>query len=315
MVPTRKTNNAPLTFLLALLLLASTNTANAAKSFGGGSKSFSGGGSSSGGSKTSYDSGSSTGSFGGGIGKTSGATYGPVKSSGGGYANRNSFSQCGGYSGYPYSGYGRSFYSGFFLYSGYYRPHRHRNQNKNYENETSDGDDYNFEDFFERVVNGCQVVGVESYRTIDNKDNSNATWKGCSEEWHYNVEFVGNSTFTPADVDADIDAFVSPPLEFYACEEAESCADCKDELRGDNFYALTLEKFDFGNKTYLVDCYVPKNQTLVNETFNCTNEECVFLSEKYDYVSSSPSILAGSTMYWTMLLGSGIAVSMYSLMA
>eukprot|EP00532_Pseudo-nitzschia_australis_P000907 CAMPEP_0168196754 /NCGR_PEP_ID=MMETSP0139_2-20121125/20718_1 /TAXON_ID=44445 /ORGANISM="Pseudo-nitzschia australis, Strain 10249 10 AB" /LENGTH=312 /DNA_ID=CAMNT_0008121017 /DNA_START=244 /DNA_END=1182 /DNA_ORIENTATION=- len=312
MVPIRKTNNV-LAFLLALSLLASTPTA--AKSFGGGSKTGGGssfGGSSYGGSKTSYGSGSSTGSFGGGMGKTSGGTYGPMKTNGGGYANRNAFSGAG-YSRYPNYGYSPFFYSGFFLYSGHHRPNRYRDQNK-YKNRTSE-DDFNFEDFFERVENGCQVVGVESYRTIDNNNNSNSTWTGCSEEWHYNVEFVGNSTFTPADVDPGIDAFVSPPLEFYACDVGDSCAACKDELRGDNFDALTLEEFDFGNKTYLLDCYVPKNHTLVNETFDCTNEECVFLSEKYDYMSSSPSILAGSTMYWTMLLSSGIAVSMYSLLA
>ena len=70
--------------------------------------------------------------------------------------------------------------------------------------------------------------------------------------------------------------FISPPLELYACSENDSCSACEDELKGKEFDALTLEVLDYPNMAYPIDCYVPKNLTLVQENFNCVNDECIF---------------------------------------
>merc|ERR1712238_154949 len=104
--------------------------------------------------------------------------------------------------------------------------------------------------------------------------------------------------------------FISPPIELYACSSAnDTCSTCQDELNGKNFDALTLEALhtstNGNNGTYLIDCYIPKNLTLVNDTFDCINEECVFLSEKYR------SGTAGTSPLWTTVASSsGIAVTL-----
>eukprot|EP00534_Pseudo-nitzschia_fraudulenta_P009330 CAMPEP_0201165730 /NCGR_PEP_ID=MMETSP0851-20130426/64925_1 /ASSEMBLY_ACC=CAM_ASM_000631 /TAXON_ID=183588 /ORGANISM="Pseudo-nitzschia fraudulenta, Strain WWA7" /LENGTH=313 /DNA_ID=CAMNT_0047446487 /DNA_START=83 /DNA_END=1024 /DNA_ORIENTATION=+ len=231
----------------------------------------------------------------------SGATYGPVQSSGAGYANSRNFASNsnmygGRYSQYPGGGYSPFFYSGFFLYGG----HRRHNHHPRYK----DDDDFAF---FNRVENGCELTGVDSYRTIDSdqiKNSSNSSWIGCSEEWKYNVAIVGDSNTS----------FVSPPLELYACDEGDTCSACQDELRGEKFDALTLTEFDYPNKTYLVDCFMPKNFTLVNEIFDCYNEECIFLSERYDYNSSSATTATGM-FYWVVVTSGSIAMAMYSALA
>lgn len=283
------------------LSLASIFGNVAAKSFGGSRGSSSSGGwgssksSSSSSSSSSYGTGSTSSKY--GTGKNYGSSSSSSSTFGRGYPTYNR---------YPSGGYGPGFYSGFFLYNGHYRRNNYYHNNQNH----GDDNDYvedNFEDYFDRVEEGCEIVGVDSYRTIDSFNTSDSEWEGCSEEWKYNVQVKGNASDT---------SFVSPPLELYSCELYDSCAECQDELRGVNFYALGLEDFNFGNGTYLVDCYVPKNRTLVNETFDCTNDDCIFMSERYAS-SSSPSTaaIATSVLYWTALVSSGIATSMFSFFA
>jgi len=66
--------------------------------------------------------------------------------------------------------------------------------------------------------------------------------------------------------------------------------------------------------TYPVDCYVPKNLSLVQENFNCVNDECIFLSEKYEYLSSdaAATIITSTTTFfiWTALASSGIGIAL-----
>jgi len=222
-----------------------------------------------------------------GINSNSQSYYGPVRSYGAGYWAHNK-SVSGGQYGYPNGGYGFTFLNGYFLHSG-------------------DHNDYDvfhgydeYDTYFDRVENGCQLIGVDSYRTIDNHNDIIAPvddWVGCSEEWKYTVGVSYDSNTT----------FVSPPLERYACDKFDSCAECENELRGKNFDAMTLEPFEYPNSTYFVDCYIPINLTFVNENFECNNEECIFLSEKYEYSAATTNML----LHWAIVSMSGcIAMAM-----
>lgn len=292
-----------LLLLVVLLTLASENAS--AKRYGGG-----GVGKIVGGSKKL-------------AGKNAGASTGslqPVRSYGAGYADSSKFASTstsygGRYSRYPNGGYRSGSWAFFFLYGG------HMRQTTGSDGDDDGDDDDDYERFFDRLENGCQLTGVASYRTIDHNNpdapdsmsgrSSSATgddddddWVGCIEEWTYTVEVVGgNATYDTV--------FVSPPVELYACDRNDTCAQCQDELRGTDFDALALEAVEFSgdaNDPY-VDCFVPKkNLNRVNKTFDCYNEECVFLSEKYEYVSSSAANGPGFAATLAMVGGFVVAV-------
>jgi len=233
----------------------------------------------------------------------------PVRSYGGGYASSNSFNNVNNRnqnsrSSYPTNGYNNNLLygmGGFYLGSSYRRNSYNNNNNE---------DDENYDQYFDRMENGCQLTGVESYRTIDNNNNNNTSspsiWTGCSEEWRYNVEVILNKA-TSSSIRVQNFTFVSPPIELYVCSKNDSCASCQEELNGKNFDALTLEALNTQNGTYLIDCYVPKNLTTVNKTFDCINDECVFISEKYTTSSSS----ALSSFWTTVVMTSGLAVTLF----
>jgi len=271
--------------VLVVFLLVSTTIAKGA-SRGGGGSSFSSG--------SSTYRGSSSSSFGSSGSRT------PVRTYGGGYASTtNSRYQ----NSRPNNGYNNNLLygaGGFYLGSSYRRNNYNNNNNNNNNNE-----DENYDQYFNRIENGCQLTGVESYRTIDN--NATSIWTGCSEEWRYNVEVIdtGNQSSSISNF-----SFVSPPVELYVCSENDSCSACEDELNGENFDALTLEALNSTSGTYLIDCYIPKNLSVVNDTFDCINEECVFISEKY----SSAGATASSKTLWTILAISGITVTFYSML-
>eukprot|EP00537_Pseudo-nitzschia_pungens_P012099 CAMPEP_0172395940 /NCGR_PEP_ID=MMETSP1061-20121228/22669_1 /TAXON_ID=37318 /ORGANISM="Pseudo-nitzschia pungens, Strain cf. pungens" /LENGTH=302 /DNA_ID=CAMNT_0013127677 /DNA_START=1 /DNA_END=909 /DNA_ORIENTATION=+ len=293
--------------LFTLLLATTCVSAKSYGSSGGGFKGSSSTGSKWGSSGSSSSTGSTWGSS--GSGSSTGSKWGSsgsIGGYGGGYATQKGYQNgnYGQYGKYPNGGYGTGFNKGFFLYNGYNHHNRYRHHNNHKD------DDDEFEDYFDRVVDGCEIFGVDSYRTIDNSLSADSEWQGCSEEWEYSVRVRGN--------ESDI-SFVSPPLEFYACDEFVACGQCEDSLRGTDFNALGQEDFEFNKTTYLVDCYVPKNRTLVEEDFNCTNDECIFLSEKLASSSSSSSsstaAMATTALYWTTVVSSGIVVSIFSLFA
>jgi len=316
------TSWALMILLIVLLLLVDTTIAaktGYGSSGGGSSNSFSSGGTSSygfGGTSTTTSSGSSSSSL-SSFGSSS-STRSPVRTYGGGYATpssaTNSRSNL-----YPNQGFNlKRLYGvgGFYLGSSYMRRRRNelRKENRTYDYNNEDEDE-NYDHYFDRIENGCQLTGVESYRTIDN--NATSLWSGCSEEWQYKVEVVGGILTTQSSSTTSRDllslqnfTFISPPIELYACSSAnDTCSTCQDELKGKNFDALTLKALNTsttnGNGTYLIDCYIPKNLTLVNDTFDCINEECVFLSEKYT------SDTAGTSPLWTTVASSsGIAVTL-----
>jgi hypothetical protein len=273
-------------FFLAFVFLVILGTATAKRYGGGFSSSSTIGGSTTTGSKgwpVSY--------------------YTPIQSSGGGYASSTRSAYYHPYNRYPNYGYGPSMYGGFFLGSSYRRNQYNTNNNN---------DDYNT--YFDRLENGCELTGVDSYRTIDTSNNATSIWTGCSEEWRYNVGLVKSSSSNTSSSIASNFTFISPPLELYACSENDSCSACEDELKGKEFDALTLEVLNYPNMTYPVDCYVPKNLSLVQENFNCVNDECIFLSEKYEYLSSdaAATIITSTTtfFFWTALASSGIGIAL-----
>jgi hypothetical protein len=235
--------------------------------------------------------------------------YKPIQSSGGGYASSTRSSYYHPYNRYPNYGYGPSMYSGFFLGSSYRRSQYASNRNNN-----NNDDDY--DTYFDRLENGCELTGVDSYRTIDTSNNATSIWTGCSEEWRYSVGLVKTMWLSSSNTSsiADNFTFISPPLELYACSENDSCSECEDELKGKEFDALTLEVLNYPSMTYPIDCYVPKNLSLVKENFNCVNDECIFLSEKYEYLSSdaAATIITTSTttFFWMVLASSGIGITL-----
>lgn len=262
---------------------------------------------------------------GGSVANTASSTasrpMGPIQSYGAGYADKSKFSPGsnsygGRYSKYPNGGYSPFLYSTLFLHSN----NRRRYQNSDDKNTESD------EYYFDRIENGCQLIGIESYRTIDNNNNElesfrlsngvdNTTtdiddWVGCTEEWKYVVAV----TF-----DDSNRTFVSPPVELYACDRNDMCSQCSDELRGPDFDALALEDEDFSSDDLsslpYVDCHIPKNLTLVNETYYCRNEECIFLSEKYAHLSSGAAAAPAPsfTAVGTLAVGTGIAMALCGL--
>jgi len=324
--------------LLAIVVLA-PDTASAKKSGGGG-----GGGSYGSGGSSSSGGGGGGWFGGGGGGSASSLSSTPVKidSPGAGYANSNNFatgssSYGGRYSQYPNGGYhnnnnnnggsssnsnsnsgmgagvGSAGMGAFFLST---RSHRRAYNDDGKYNNT---DEY----YFDRVVNGCQFVGVDSYRTIDYEESTTTTtiddddvWVGCTEEWKYNVVVVANSNRRLGT------NFVSPPIELYACDKYDTCADCgaepDSELRGTDFDALRLAAFSYPEneaEDYYVDCYIPKNLTLVNEEYVCTNEDCIFLSEKYtEAVASSGVSFAVAAGNWMGIMAmGGIAMALYAI--
>jgi hypothetical protein len=240
--------------------------------------------------------------------------YRPIQSSGGGYASSTRSAYYHPYNRYPNYGYGPSMYGGFFLGSSYRRNHYGNSRN----NTNNTDDDYDYDTYFDRIENGCELTGVDSYRTIDTSNNATSIWTGCSEEWRYSVRLVktmwsSTSSSNTSSIASNF-TFLSPPLELYACSENDSCSACEDELKGKEFDALTLEVLNYPNMTYPIDCYVPKNLSLVQENFNCVNDECIFLSEKYDYLSSdaAATIITTSTtiFFWTVLSSSGIGITL-----
>jgi len=289
---------------------SSFSSSGTSSTYTGSSSSFG----SSGSSSSSYGSGSSNSKY--GSSSSSGnknipmaAPATPVRSYGGGYASSNSFNNVNNRnqnsrSSYPTNGYNNNLLygmGGFYLGSSYRRNSYNNNNNE---------DDENYDQYFDRMENGCQLTGVESYRTIDNNNNNNTSspsiWTGCSEEWRYNVEVILNKA-TSSSIQVQNFTFVSPPIELYVCSKNDSCASCQEELNGKNFDALTLEALNTQNGTYLIDCYVPKNLTTVNKTFDCINDECVFISEKYTTSSSS----ALSSFWTTVVMTSGLAVTLF----
>jgi hypothetical protein len=243
----------------------------------------------------------------------------PIRSNGGGYASSTRNQP---YNRYPNSGYGPSMYGGFFLGSSYRRSQYGNNRSNTTSNNNNNSDD-DYDTYFDRIENGCELTGVDSYRTIDTSNNATSIWTGCSEEWRYNIGLVKtmwsssssslSSSNTPSI--ASNFTFISPPLELYACSENDSCSACEDELKGKEFDALTLEVLDYPNMAYPIDCYVPKNLSLVQENFNCVNDECIFLSEKYDYLSSDAAAniittTSTTTFFWTVLASSGIGMTL-----
>jgi len=306
------TIRALMILLIVLLLLVDTTIANNGygSSGGGNSNSFSSGGTSSYGfggtsTATSSSSSSSSSSFG-----SSSSARSPVRSYGGGYASSTTNSR---WNRYPNQGYNKNLLygvGGFYLGSSYRRNSRYNNNNN--VNNNDNNNDENYKEYFDRIENGCQLTGVESYRTFDN--NATSLWPGCSEEWQYNVEVVGGIQTTQSSttirnlLSLQNFTFISPPIELYACSSAnDTCLTCQDELNGKYFDALTLEALNnsTSNGTYLIDCYIPKNLTVVNDTFDCINDECVFISEKYT------SGTAGTSPFWTTVASSsGITVTL-----
>merc|ERR1719491_2501485 len=341
----RQTTRTFLVLVVFLLGIATTIAKGGSRGGGGGSRGGSRGSSSSFGTSSTYTGSSSSSlgssygsSYGGtgskptsssssyGSGSTSNSKYGsgsssggnkipmaapatPVRSYGGGYASSNSFNtnrNQNSRSSYPTNGYNNNLLygvGGFYLGSSYRRNNYNNNNNE---------EDENYDQYFDRMENGCQLTGVESYRTIDNNNNNNTSspsiWTGCSEEWRYNVEVILNKA-TSSSIRVQNFTFVSPPIELYVCSENDSCASCQEELNGKNFDALTLEALNTHNGTYLIDCYVPKNLTTVNKTFDCINDECVFISERYtSSVSSSSSSSRALSSFWTtVVMTSGLA--------
>ena len=249
-------------------------------SWGGGSSSSSWGGGSS--SSSKWGGGGSSWRIGGGKSSTS------VNSYGNGYVNPDKFSSTsqsygGRYGRYPFGGYRRHFF---------YRPRR-------YGNRTSDSDDDDdYHEYFDRVVNGCQLTSVHSYRTVDiaqeNATTRDDNWIGCTEEWEYEITYVDSENNTTT-------TFVSSPIQLYACEKNNACAECED-LRGEQFDALTLEAFPTTNSTLkntnvLVDCFVPKDLNLVQNEFDCLNDACIFLSEKYETTQTSSISVTALIVY------------------
>lgn len=248
---------------LALLHALAWKTASAKKYGGGG-----GGGGSLG---KGVGSGGGGGKISTGTAATPSGSMQPVRTNGAGYANSGKFAAAsssygGRYSRYPNGGYRSSAWTFLFLHQMHYRSGRGR-----------DDDDY--ERYFDRIENGCQLTDVASYRTIDNDgdDDSDASgslnvssssggddddddWVGCTEEWTYSVAVVDDGN------DGSDRVFVSPPVELYACDRNDTCAECQEELRGADFDALALEAMDFSGESSdpYVDCFVPKNLTQVN---------------------------------------------------
>mmetsp|Transcript_18359 Transcript_18359/g.18573 ORF Transcript_18359/g.18573 Transcript_18359/m.18573 type:complete len:341 (+) Transcript_18359:34-1056(+) len=331
-----------LVLLVVILLLGDTTTIVMAKGgsrVGGGS--FSSGGGSygksyAGSTSTSTTSkGSSSGSWFGGSSSSSSSSStargssSPVRSYGGGYAsstNTNTRSQ------YPTQGYNKNLLyglGGFYLGSSYRRNNRYNDNN----NVNNNNNDENYEEYFDRIENGCQLTGVESYRAFDN--NATSLWTGCSEEWRYHVEVVGTtgeSLLSPTQTTMVRSlalhnfTFISPPIELYACSSADdTCSQCQDELNGKNFDALTLEALllnsnssnngTASSSSYLIDCYIPKNLTLVNDTFDCINDKCVFISERY--TSGASTGATSKSSFWTTVAsssGGALAITiLYSL--
>ena len=288
-------------FVFVFLVILGTASA---KRYGGGGYGGGGYGANIGGSKTP-----------GSIGFVSNSR--PIQSSGGGYASSTRQP----YNRYPNYGYGPSMYGGFFLGSSYRRSQYANNRNNTTSNNNNNNDD-DYDTYFDRIENGCELTGVDSYRTIDTSNNATSIWTGCSEEWRYNIGLVktmwsssssSSSSNTPSI--ASNFTFISPPLELYACSENDSCSACEDELKGKEFDALTLEVLDYPNMAYPIDCYVPKNLSLVQENFNCVNDECIFLSEKYDYLSSDAAATiitttSTTTFFWTVLASSVIGMTL-----
>ena len=290
-------------FVFVFLVILGTASA---KRYGGGGYGGGGYGANIGGSKTP-----------GSIGFVSNSR--PIQSSGGGYASSSRSAYYQPYNRYPNYGYGPSLYGGFFLGSSYRRSQYTNNRNNTTSNNNNDDD---YDTYFDRIENGCELTGVDSYRTIDTSNNATSIWTGCSEEWRYNIGLVktmwsssssSSSSNTPSI--ASNFTFISPPLELYACSENDSCSACEDELKGKEFDALTLEVLDYPNMAYPIDCYVPKNLSLVQENFNCVNDECIFLSEKYDYLSSDAAAtiittISTTTFFWTVLASSVIGMTL-----
>ena len=293
-------------FVFVFLVILGTASA---KRYGGGGYGGGGYGANIGGSKTP-----------GSIGFVSNSR--PIQSSGGGYASSSRSAYYQPYNRYPNYGYGPSLYGGFFLGSSYRRSQYGNNRSNTTSNNNNNSDD-DYDTYFDRIENGCELTGVDSYRTIDTSNNATSMWTGCSEEWRYNIGLVktmwssssssSSSSNTPSI--ASNFTFISPPLELYACSENDSCSACEDELKGKEFDALTLEVLDYPNMAYPIDCYVPKNLSLVQENFNCVNDECIFLSEKYDYLSSDAAATiitttSTTTFFWTVLASSVIGMTL-----
>eukprot|EP00535_Pseudo-nitzschia_heimii_P006041 CAMPEP_0197180800 /NCGR_PEP_ID=MMETSP1423-20130617/5281_1 /TAXON_ID=476441 /ORGANISM="Pseudo-nitzschia heimii, Strain UNC1101" /LENGTH=301 /DNA_ID=CAMNT_0042630925 /DNA_START=192 /DNA_END=1097 /DNA_ORIENTATION=+ len=199
--------------------------------------------------------------------------YGADLGPGGGYASGKfdplHQSNDGRHSEYPFGGY-RSSFPEIFLNDEYYR-----------EEETMNAM-FNIDAYFDRVQDGCEFTGVSSYRAVDKgkyDDDDTENRAGCVEEWTYLMSVVND----PSGV-----VFASPPIELYACDENESCSECRDKLRGPSFNGLALEDYDYPDGNYFVNCWIPTDYDLVNEDFLCYNEKCVFLSERYDYEKPPP---------------------------